>query len=134
MATTFFPLVQSTSFDSVFIVLFLCLGVKWISINSLSFSYWLMLLQSARECKRLPESLFPHTYNPKMSLDISTVQDTRLSSSFSKPLSTGKPAEGNEVWRDKNACSMNSVNSFINIVIKTLLLIQQCPESALASD
>uniref|UniRef100_A0A8D2QPS5 DNA topoisomerase II binding protein 1 n=1 Tax=Zosterops lateralis melanops TaxID=1220523 RepID=A0A8D2QPS5_ZOSLA len=54
------------------------------------------LLESARECKRLPESLFPHTYNPKMSLDISTVQDTRLSSSFSKPLSTGKPAEGNE--------------------------------------
>uniref|UniRef100_A0A8D2P4Z8 DNA topoisomerase II binding protein 1 n=1 Tax=Zosterops lateralis melanops TaxID=1220523 RepID=A0A8D2P4Z8_ZOSLA len=55
------------------------------------------LLESARECKRLPESLFPHTYNPKMSLDISTVQDTRLSSSFSKPLSTGKPAEGNEI-------------------------------------
>ncbi|XP_066049320.1 DNA topoisomerase 2-binding protein 1 [Chamaea fasciata] len=55
------------------------------------------LLESARECKRLPESLFPHTYNPKMSLDISTVQDIRLSSSFSKPLSTGKPAEENEI-------------------------------------
>ncbi|XP_066176992.1 DNA topoisomerase 2-binding protein 1 [Sylvia atricapilla] len=55
------------------------------------------LLESARECKRLPESLFPHTYNPKMSLDISTVQDIRLSSSFSKPLSTGKAAEEDEI-------------------------------------
>ncbi|XP_021386928.2 DNA topoisomerase 2-binding protein 1 [Lonchura striata] len=55
------------------------------------------LLESARECKRLPESLFPHTYNPKMSLDISAAQDIRLSSSFSKPLSTGKPAEENEI-------------------------------------
>ncbi|XP_068863574.1 DNA topoisomerase 2-binding protein 1 isoform X1 [Aphelocoma coerulescens] len=54
------------------------------------------LLESAREYKRLPESLFPHTYNPKMSLDISAVQDTRLSSS-SKPLSAGKPAEENEI-------------------------------------
>ncbi|XP_041322350.1 DNA topoisomerase 2-binding protein 1 isoform X2 [Pyrgilauda ruficollis] len=56
------------------------------------------LLESARECKRLPESLFPHTYNPKMSLDISAAQDIRLSSSSSsKPLSTGKPAEENEI-------------------------------------
>ncbi|XP_014733913.1 PREDICTED: DNA topoisomerase 2-binding protein 1 isoform X1 [Sturnus vulgaris] len=55
------------------------------------------LLESARECKRLPESLFPHTYNPKMSLDISAVQDIRLSSSSSKPLSTGKPADENEI-------------------------------------
>lgn len=56
-----------------------------------------MLLQSAQEYKRLPESLFPHTYNPKMSLDISAVQDVRLSSSSSKLSSTGKPAEENEV-------------------------------------
>ncbi|NXC07493.1 TOPB1 protein, partial [Orthonyx spaldingii] len=56
------------------------------------------LLESAREYKRLPESLFPHTYNPKMSLDISAVQDIRLSSSSSsKPLSTGKAAEENEI-------------------------------------
>ncbi|XP_074911245.1 DNA topoisomerase 2-binding protein 1 isoform X2 [Buteo buteo] len=54
------------------------------------------LLESAQEYKRLPESLFPHTYNPKMSLDISTVQDVRLSSS-SKLASTGKPAEENEI-------------------------------------
>ena len=55
-----------------------------------------MLLQSAQEYKRLPESLFPHTYNPKMSLDISAVQDVRFSSSSKLP-PTGKPAEENEV-------------------------------------
>ncbi|XP_009975591.1 PREDICTED: DNA topoisomerase 2-binding protein 1 [Tauraco erythrolophus] len=54
------------------------------------------LLESAQEYKRLPESLFPHTYNPKMSLDISAVQDVRLSSSSKLP-STGKPAEENEI-------------------------------------
>ncbi|NXX74850.1 TOPB1 protein, partial [Urocolius indicus] len=54
------------------------------------------LLESAREYKRLPESLFPHTYNPKMSLDISAVQDESLSSSR-KLLSTGKPSEETEI-------------------------------------
>ncbi|XP_030302163.1 DNA topoisomerase 2-binding protein 1 [Calypte anna] len=54
------------------------------------------LLESAQEYKRLPESLFPHTYNPKMSLDISAVQDDRLSSSSKLP-STGRPAEENEI-------------------------------------
>ncbi|NXD77020.1 TOPB1 protein, partial [Halcyon senegalensis] len=54
------------------------------------------LLESAQEHKRLPESLFPHTYNPKMSLDISTVQDVRVASSSKLPL-TGKPAEENEI-------------------------------------
>lgn len=97
-----------------------------------------MLLQSARECKRLPESLFPHTYNPKMSLDISAVQDIRLSSSSSKPLSTGKPAEENEVWHVIGMCvplsDLNSVNSYISIAIKTLVLTYQCPEAGLASD
>ncbi|XP_008579355.1 PREDICTED: DNA topoisomerase 2-binding protein 1 [Galeopterus variegatus] len=38
--------------------------------------YW--LLDCAQEYKHLPESLYPHTYNPKMSLDISAVQDDRL--------------------------------------------------------
>lgn len=37
--------------------------------------------QCAQEHKHLPESLYPHTYNPKMSLDISTVQDGRLCNS-----------------------------------------------------
>uniref|UniRef100_A0A8D2A823 DNA topoisomerase II binding protein 1 n=1 Tax=Sus scrofa TaxID=9823 RepID=A0A8D2A823_PIG len=36
------------------------------------------LLECAQEYKHLPESLYPHTYNPKMSLDISAVQDGRL--------------------------------------------------------
>ncbi|NXE05262.1 TOPB1 protein, partial [Lophotis ruficrista] len=54
------------------------------------------LLESAQEHKRLPESLFPHTYNPKMSLDISAVQDVRLSSSSKLP-STGKPVEESEI-------------------------------------
>ncbi|XP_010144579.1 PREDICTED: DNA topoisomerase 2-binding protein 1 [Buceros rhinoceros silvestris] len=54
------------------------------------------LLESAQEYKWLPESLFPHTYNPKMSLDISTVQDVELPSSSKLP-STGKPAEEDEI-------------------------------------
>ncbi|XP_027604368.2 DNA topoisomerase 2-binding protein 1 [Pipra filicauda] len=54
------------------------------------------LLESAQAYKRLPESLFPHTYNPKMSLDISAVHDIRLSSSSKLP-STGNPAEENEI-------------------------------------
>ncbi|NXG17074.1 TOPB1 protein, partial [Grallaria varia] len=54
------------------------------------------LLESAQAYKRLPESLFPHTYNPKMSLDISAVQDVRLSSSSKLP-STGNLAEENEI-------------------------------------
>ncbi|XP_061320499.1 DNA topoisomerase 2-binding protein 1 isoform X3 [Pezoporus flaviventris] len=54
------------------------------------------LLECAQECKRLPESLFPHTYNPKMSLDISAMQDDRLSSSSKLP-STGKPSEETEI-------------------------------------
>ncbi|XP_012580437.1 PREDICTED: DNA topoisomerase 2-binding protein 1 isoform X2 [Condylura cristata] len=39
------------------------------------------ILECAREYKHLPESLYPHTYNPKMSLDISAVQDGRLCNS-----------------------------------------------------
>ncbi|XP_019488259.1 PREDICTED: DNA topoisomerase 2-binding protein 1 [Hipposideros armiger] len=39
------------------------------------------LLECAQEYKHLPESLYPHTYNPKMSLDISAVQDGRLCNS-----------------------------------------------------
>ncbi|NWJ01890.1 TOPB1 protein, partial [Crypturellus undulatus] len=54
------------------------------------------LLESAQEYKRLPESLFPHTYNPKMSLDISAVHDARFSSPGIIP-STGKAAEENEI-------------------------------------
>ncbi|XP_069861535.1 DNA topoisomerase 2-binding protein 1 isoform X1 [Dipodomys merriami] len=37
------------------------------------------LLECAREGRRLPESLYPHTYNPKMSLNIGALQDSRPS-------------------------------------------------------
>ncbi|XP_066441313.1 DNA topoisomerase 2-binding protein 1 isoform X3 [Eleutherodactylus coqui] len=39
------------------------------------------LLSCAKEQRKVPESLYPHTYNPKMSLDISAVQDGAHSSS-----------------------------------------------------
>ncbi|XP_078055061.1 DNA topoisomerase 2-binding protein 1 [Mustelus asterias] len=39
--------------------------------------YW--LFACADELKKVPESLYPHTYNPNMSLDISAVQETRVS-------------------------------------------------------
>ncbi|KAM8980428.1 DNA topoisomerase 2-binding protein 1 isoform X1 [Sarcophilus harrisii] len=49
------------------------------------------LLESAQEYRRLPESLYPHTYNPKMSLDISAMQDGRVCSS--RAPSTSKMAK-----------------------------------------
>ncbi|XP_058513210.1 DNA topoisomerase 2-binding protein 1 [Ochotona princeps] len=52
------------------------------------------LLECAQEQKRLPESLYPHTYNPKMSLDISAVQDGRACSS--RPASAVSVAEDEE--------------------------------------
>ncbi|KAM4028937.1 DNA topoisomerase 2-binding protein 1 isoform 2-T2 [Anomaloglossus baeobatrachus] len=47
------------------------------------------LLCCAEEQRKVPESLYPHTYNPKMSLDISAVQDgahnsAKLSTTVSK--------------------------------------------------
>ncbi|KAG8572749.1 hypothetical protein GDO81_012155 [Engystomops pustulosus] len=39
------------------------------------------LLSCAEEQRRVPESLYPHTFNPKMSLDISAVQDGTQNSS-----------------------------------------------------
>ncbi|XP_072507452.1 DNA topoisomerase 2-binding protein 1 isoform X1 [Notamacropus eugenii] len=52
------------------------------------------LLESAQEYRRLPESLYPHTYNPKMSLDISAVPDSRFCTSWSP--STGKMTKDDE--------------------------------------
>ncbi|XP_003342122.1 DNA topoisomerase 2-binding protein 1 isoform X1 [Monodelphis domestica] len=52
------------------------------------------LLESARVQRRLPESLYPHTYNPKMSLDISAVQDSRVCPNQSP--STGKMAKDDD--------------------------------------
>ncbi|XP_032092698.1 DNA topoisomerase 2-binding protein 1 isoform X2 [Thamnophis elegans] len=56
------------------------------------------LLESAQEYKRLAESIYPHTYNPKMSLNISGVEDDRFSQRLD---SAGKEGKG-----DKN----NSLN------------------------
>ncbi|XP_075068548.1 DNA topoisomerase 2-binding protein 1 [Mixophyes fleayi] len=45
--------------------------------------HWLLVC--AEEQRRVPESLYPHTYNPKMSLDISAAEDgTQNSSKLSK--------------------------------------------------
>ncbi|XP_023476712.2 DNA topoisomerase 2-binding protein 1 isoform X1 [Equus caballus] len=52
------------------------------------------LLECAQEYKHLPESLYPHTYNPKMSLDISAVQDDRLCNS--RLLSAGSTIKDDE--------------------------------------
>ncbi|XP_044311944.1 DNA topoisomerase 2-binding protein 1 [Varanus komodoensis] len=51
------------------------------------------ILESAQEYKRLPESLYPHTYNPKMSLNISGVQDDGSSDRLD---STGKMGKADE--------------------------------------
>ncbi|XP_008247448.3 DNA topoisomerase 2-binding protein 1 [Oryctolagus cuniculus] len=52
------------------------------------------LLECAQEQKHLPESLYPHTYNPKMSLDISAVQDGRPC--HSRPLSAVSVSKDDE--------------------------------------
>ncbi|KAF5921877.1 hypothetical protein HPG69_013051 [Diceros bicornis minor] len=52
------------------------------------------LFECAQEYKHLPESLYPHTYNPKMSLDISAVQDGRLCNS--RLLSAGSTTKDDE--------------------------------------
>ncbi|KAF4020590.1 hypothetical protein G4228_012630 [Cervus hanglu yarkandensis] len=52
------------------------------------------LLECAQEYKHLPESLYPHTYNPKMSLDISAVQDGRLGNN--RLLSAGSAMKDDE--------------------------------------
>ncbi|NXS63818.1 TOPB1 protein, partial [Brachypteracias leptosomus] len=70
-----------------------CKAVRERGVHIVS-EHW--LLESAQEYKRLPESLFPHTYNPKMSLDISAVQGSRLCSPRKLP-PTGRPAEEDEI-------------------------------------
>uniref|UniRef100_A0A5F9DGV6 DNA topoisomerase 2-binding protein 1 n=1 Tax=Oryctolagus cuniculus TaxID=9986 RepID=A0A5F9DGV6_RABIT len=52
------------------------------------------LLECAQEQKHLPESLYPHTYNPKMSLDISAVQDGKPC--HSRPLSAVSVSKDDE--------------------------------------
>ncbi|KAM8967060.1 DNA topoisomerase 2-binding protein 1 [Pelodytes ibericus] len=55
------------------------------------------LLACAEEQRRVPETLYPHTYNPKMSLDISAVQDGSHSSN--KPSTNTSHTENeNDTW------------------------------------
>ncbi|XP_008056831.1 DNA topoisomerase 2-binding protein 1 [Carlito syrichta] len=61
------------------------------------------LLDCAQEYKHLPESLYPHTYNPKMSLDISAVQDGRPCNSRQlSVVSTTKDAEADQLPLEEN--------------------------------
>ncbi|ETE60098.1 DNA topoisomerase 2-binding protein 1-A, partial [Ophiophagus hannah] len=55
------------------------------------------LLESAQEYKRLAESLYPHTYNPKMSLNISGVEDDRYSRRLDVAGKEGKGDKNNSV-------------------------------------
>ncbi|KAM4688611.1 DNA topoisomerase 2-binding protein 1 [Discoglossus pictus] len=60
------------------------------------------LLACAEEQKHIPESLYPHTYNPKMSLDISAVQDGPHSSSKVSACTSLKQDENNDFWPDED--------------------------------
>ncbi|XP_058035608.1 DNA topoisomerase 2-binding protein 1 isoform X2 [Ahaetulla prasina] len=59
------------------------------------------LLESAQEYKRLAESLYPHTYNPKMSLNISGVEDDRFSQRLDAAGKEGK-GDKNKSLNDKD--------------------------------
>ncbi|XP_075820941.1 DNA topoisomerase 2-binding protein 1 [Microtus pennsylvanicus] len=62
------------------------------------------LLECAQEYKHLPESLYPHTYNPKMSLDISTVQDDGLCNSrLPSTVSASKDVEPDHLSREEDS-------------------------------
>lgn len=71
---------------------------------SLHFLYVYLSLQCAEEQKRVPESLYPFTFNPKMSLMLSQVTD---STQKSPPLSTPRSKlrtliddyDDTKVWR-----------------------------------
>ncbi|XP_069814444.1 DNA topoisomerase 2-binding protein 1 isoform X2 [Dendropsophus ebraccatus] len=72
------------------------------------------LLSCAEEQKRVPESLYPHTYNPKMSLDISAVQDGVNSSKVSTTVSkheknNGLADEDDEI--EVSSIKTNTVNA-----------------------
>ncbi|XP_054847595.1 DNA topoisomerase 2-binding protein 1 isoform X2 [Eublepharis macularius] len=75
------------------------------------------LLECAKACKRLPESLYPHTYNPKMSLNISGVQDDRVSTRLSSSRRSGKEDESISL-DDNNLEDVTTVQ--VNEAIDTL--------------
>ncbi|XP_068120933.1 DNA topoisomerase 2-binding protein 1-A-like, partial [Hyperolius riggenbachi] len=70
------------------------------------------LLACADEQRRVPESLYPHTYNPKMSLDISSVQDgvsTKLSATLNDDENACLP-DGDEQSNTMNRSPNNAAN------------------------
>ncbi|XP_006169340.1 DNA topoisomerase 2-binding protein 1 isoform X2 [Tupaia chinensis] len=69
------------------------------------------LLDCAQEYKHLPESLYPHTYNPKMSLDISAVQDGRpRTSCLLLPVSAAKDGEPDHLLLEENDIDVMSTS------------------------
>ncbi|XP_007935164.1 DNA topoisomerase 2-binding protein 1 [Orycteropus afer afer] len=70
------------------------------------------LLECAQEYKHLPESLYPHTFNPKMSLDISAVQDGRLCNSrLLSADSTTKDDEPDHLPLEENDIDNMTINN-----------------------
>ncbi|XP_016079854.1 PREDICTED: DNA topoisomerase 2-binding protein 1 isoform X2 [Miniopterus natalensis] len=67
------------------------------------------LLECAQEYKHLPESLYPHTYNPKRSLDISAVQDDRFGPSRLLP-ADGTQEEPEPLPVEENDIDMTAIN------------------------
>ncbi|XP_006978735.2 DNA topoisomerase 2-binding protein 1 isoform X2 [Peromyscus maniculatus bairdii] len=70
------------------------------------------LLECAQEYKHLPESLYPHTYNPKMSLDISTVQGGWLCTSrVPSVVSASKDDEPDHLSVEENETNSVAMNN-----------------------
>ncbi|XP_007421791.1 DNA topoisomerase 2-binding protein 1 isoform X1 [Python bivittatus] len=68
------------------------------------------LLESAQEYKRLAESLYPHTYNPKMSLNISGVEDDRFSQRLDSAGKGGKEDKNNSLDDDTEKVIIDQIN------------------------
>uniref|UniRef100_A0A1W7RFK4 Mutagen-sensitive 101 n=1 Tax=Agkistrodon contortrix contortrix TaxID=8713 RepID=A0A1W7RFK4_AGKCO len=68
------------------------------------------LLESAQEYKRLAESLYPHTYNPKMSLNISGVEDDRFSQRLDTVGKDGKSNKNNSLDDDTKKVIVDQIN------------------------
>ncbi|KAG8442840.1 hypothetical protein GDO86_011596 [Hymenochirus boettgeri] len=83
--------------------------------------HWLQAC--ADEQRRVPESLYPHTYNPKMSLDISSVQDgSHQSSKFSMTLQQDedKELDGLDTKADDLEIATNSSVEVKGVLTQTL--------------
>ncbi|XP_053322306.1 DNA topoisomerase 2-binding protein 1 isoform X2 [Spea bombifrons] len=71
------------------------------------------LLACADEQRRVPETLYPHTYNPKMSLDISAVQDGSQISSR-RSTTTNLKKDVNDLWLHEENGETESINCEIS--------------------